>query len=182
MEEAWYAEEKVSALEEVDVFIFSSVFVWDYAEWFAIKWGVTGRGWHLDWWTTRQLQVELSPDSWSSLSSPDKRPRCLRRRICQSCPHLCRTSSHRRRQAHCLPGDMGISETQSMMGSACLRLLLLWMFYRNLGRPDGVWVTVGVVVLLHPPPGYLAVLRWPSAGEIISDGPGLSCYRALHRT
>ena len=27
MEEAWYAEEKVSALEEVDVFIFSSVFV-----------------------------------------------------------------------------------------------------------------------------------------------------------
>ena len=33
MEEAWNAEENVSVLEEVDVFIiFSSVFVWDYAE------------------------------------------------------------------------------------------------------------------------------------------------------
>ena len=38
--------------------------------------------------------------------------------------------------------------------------------HRNLGGPDTVRVTVGVIVLLHSPAGYLTVLCWPSAGEI----------------
>ena len=136
--------------------------------------------WLMDNTTITSGAVTSPVTPWSSLSSPDKRPHCLRRRICPSRPRLCRTSSHRRRQARCLPGDMRKWDT-IIDGISLFAACLLWMFYRNLGCPDGVWVTVGVVVLLHSPPGYLAVLGWPSAGEIISDGPGLCCYLSTGR-
>ena len=42
-------------------------------------------------------------------------------------------------------------------------LYLVCEYYRDLGGPHGVWVAVGVVVLLHAPARDLAVLRGPPA-------------------
>ena len=110
---------------QVDVFIFSSVFVWDYAEWFCDKWGVTSLGWHLDWWTTRQLHVELSPVPWlhdrhyhhltsvhTASGAEFARP-----------VHVSAVQVVTDAARHVVYLETWENETQSMMGSACLRLV-----------------------------------------------------------
>ena len=53
--------------------------------------------------------------------------------------------------------------------------------HRNLGGPDTVRVTVGVIVLLHPPPRYLTVQRSPpenspviKSSSLATTGPRVS--------
>ena len=95
---------------------------------------------------------------------PDKHPHFLPRRTFQFYPHLVHKDSHKHCWPPCSPESHVLSSSWSVQEN----------IYRNLCSSDTVWVTVGVVVFLHSPPCYLAVLRWPP-GSNVSVSVSTSC-------